>query len=51
MECPEVEITDEGITIRENAKTIRLRNLMTDIGAAAGSRSWFHLARRARYNL
>ena len=40
-ECPEVEITYEGITIRETADAVRLRNLMTDVGVVPGNRSWF----------
>jgi hypothetical protein len=41
MEYPEVEITDEGKTISEAVNTVRLRNLMADIGVAPGGRSWF----------
>ena len=47
-ECPELVITDEGITIRENANTVRLRTLITDIGVASGGKSWFRLARLAK---
>jgi hypothetical protein len=39
---------DEGITIRENANAVRLRNLMRDIGVAPGSRSRFRPARLAK---
>jgi len=47
-ECPQVMITDEGITIREDANTVRLRSLMADIGCVPGSPSWFRLARLAK---
>ena len=33
-ECPEVVITDEGVTIKETANVVRLRSLMSEIRAA-----------------
>ena len=45
LRCPEVVITDEGITVRETADTIRLRQLITGIGVAPRRQLWFQRAR------
>jgi hypothetical protein len=33
MECPEVEITDEGETVREDANTVKLKRAERASGA------------------
>jgi hypothetical protein len=46
-ECPEVVITDSGVTIKETADLVRLRGLMSETRIAPRRQSSLHLGRIA----